>query len=158
MFVIPVKWVLAMGLMALTPFIPVSMYAVEGAVLTSAIECAEKMGRSCTCWELGNCQFVDDPLSVMLLPFDSIFGGLSIVIFWAVLIGILWLRTENPQLVGMIGIAMVSAYMYYLDQNPDVLPASEFETARVIGATLIVVSLGIAVYQMIIYRILRGPE
>ncbi len=158
MFVIPVKWVLAMGLMALTPFIPVSMYAVEGAVLTSAVECAEKMGRSCTCWELGNCQFVDDPLSVMLLPFDSIFGGLSIVIFWAVLIGILWLRTENPQLVGMIGIAMVSAYMYYLDQNPDVLPASEFETARVIGATLIVVSLGIAVYQMIIYRILRGPE
>jgi len=158
MFIIPVKWVLAMGLMALTPFIPVSMYAVEGAVLTSAVECAEKMGRSCTCWELGNCQFVDDPLSVMLLPFDSIFGGLSIVIFWAVLIGILWLRTENPQLVGMIGIAMVSAYMYYLDQNPDVLPASEFETARVIGATLIVVSLGIAVYQMIIYRILRGPE
>ena len=158
MFVIPVKWVLAMGLMALTPFIPVSMYAVEGAVLTSAVECAEKMGRSCTCWELGNCQFVDDPLSVMLLPFDSIFGGLSIVIFWAVLFGILWLRTENPQLVGMIGIAMVSAYMYYLDQNPDVLPASEFETARVIGATLIVVSLGIAVYQMIIYLILRGPE
>ena len=92
------------------------------------------------------------------MPFDSIFGGLSIVIFWSVLIGILWLRTENPQLVGMIGIAMVSAYMYYLDQNPDVMPTSEFETARVIGATLIVVSLGIAVYQMIIYRILRGPE
>jgi len=155
---LPFKWILAVGLMALAPFVPIATFTADAAVLTSAVECAEKMGRACTCWELGNCQFVDDPLSVMLLPFDSIFGGLSIVIFWSVLIGILWLRTENPQLVGMIGIAMVSAYMYYLDQNPDVMPTSEFETARVIGATLIVVSLGIAVYQMIIYRILRGPE
>ncbi len=52
---------------------------------------------------------------------------------------------------------MVSAYMYYLEES-QYLPSTEFETARVIGSTLIVVSLGIAVYQLIINRILQGPQ
>ena len=53
----------------------------------------------------------------MLQPFDHIFQGMSIVIFWSLMIGILWLRTENPQLVGIIGVVMVSAYSYATDPN-----------------------------------------
>ncbi len=33
-----------------------------------------------TCVELGTCMFANDPLNVMLKPFDTIFGGLLIAI------------------------------------------------------------------------------
>ena len=127
------------------------------AIFVSDEECIEKIGRVCFCFETGTCEFTSDPLTTMLIPFDSIFGGLSIVIFWSVLIGILWLRTENPQLVGIVGIAMVSAYMAYIESS-GLATTQEFETARIIGATLIVVSFGISVYQLLINRILSGPQ
>tara|TARA_Y100000590_G_C15529600_1_gene942612 strand:- start:249 stop:707 length:459 start_codon:yes stop_codon:yes gene_type:complete len=127
------------------------------AIFVSDEECIEKIGRECFCFETGTCEFTSDPLTTMLIPFDSIFGGLSIVIFWSVLIGILWLRTENPQLVGIVGIAMVSAYMAYIESS-GLTTTQEFETARIIGATLIVVSFGISVYQLLINRILSGPQ
>jgi len=37
-------------------------------------------------------------------------------------------------------------------------PTPEFEMARIVGVTLLVVSFGIAFYQMIISRILSGPQ
>jgi hypothetical protein len=106
---------------------------------------------------MGNCKFTSDPLGTMLLPFDAVFGGLAMVIFWALVVGLLWLRTESPQLVGMVGIAMTASYMGYLETN--VIQASpEFEAARIVGVTLLVISFGIAFYQMIISRILSGPQ
>lgn len=128
----------------------------EGLFVTQE-ECMEKIGRECSCFEIGTCEFTSDPLTVMLVPFDSIFGGLSIVIFWSILIGIIWLRTESPQLTGIVGIAMVSAYMAYIEQA-GITAVPEFETARIVGATLIVVSFGISVYQLLINRILAGPQ
>lgn len=123
------------------------------------LECAEKMGRECFCWEYGKCAFTDDPLGTMLLPYDSLLSGLAIVIFWALVIGILWLRTESPQIVGMVGIAMSASYMAYLESTTgSTLGSPEFETARVIGVTLLVVSMGIAFYQMIISRLLNGAN
>ena len=97
------------------------------------------------CFELGTCPWATDPLNTMLLPFDSIFGGLSLVIFWALAVGILWLRTENPMLVGLIGVVMVSSYSYAVDPT---LQSPEFETARFVGVVLLVVSVGISLYQL----------
>ena len=128
----------------------------EGLFVTQE-ECIEKIGRECSCFEIGTCEFAKDPLTVMLIPFDSIFGGLSIVIFWSILIGIIWLRTESPQLTGIVGISMVSAYMAYIE-NAGITSVPEFETARIVGATLIVISFGISVYQLLINRILAGPQ
>ena len=91
----------------------------------------------------------------MLQPFDFVFQGMSIVIFWSLLIGILWLRTENPQLVGIIGVCMVSAYSYAVDPT---LQSPEFETARFVGTVLILLSLGISVYQLIATRIFAPPQ
>tara|TARA_B100000678_G_C18208302_1_gene502286 strand:+ start:1646 stop:1975 length:330 start_codon:yes stop_codon:yes gene_type:complete len=105
-----------------------------------------------TCWELGECSFADDPLSVMLMPFDSIFGGFSLVVFWGLLCGILWLRTHNAQMVSVVGIAMVAAYMA---SGEAISP--EFEQARIVGTTLILFSLGIGIYQMIIHKINTPP-
>jgi hypothetical protein len=139
---------------------------LPGSMLTGA-ECSEKMGRDCFCWELGSCSFTDDPLGTMLLPYDSVFSGLAIVIFWAMIVGLLWLRTESPQLVGIVGIAMVSSYMAYIETEAAkgvmvdgaiIAASAEFETARIIGITLLVVSFGIAFYQMITTRLLSGPQ
>ena len=149
-----IGWILTL----LVPVIVIGL-PVQSAhdIFVSDEECIEKIGRECFCFERGTCEFTSDPLTTMLIPFDSIFGGLSIVIFWSVLIGILWLRTENPQLVGIVGIAMVSAYMAYIESS-GLTTTQEFETARIIGATLIVVSFGISVYQLLINRILSGPQ
>lgn len=130
---------------------------LPGSMLTED-ECRDKMGRDCFCWELGMCKFTDDPLGVMLMPYDAIFGGLAIVLFWALVVGLLWLRTESPQLVGIVGIAMVSSYMAYIHSDPNQELSAEFETARIIGITLLVVSFGIAFYQMITTRLLSGPQ
>jgi len=111
-----------------------------------------------TCVELGTCMFSSDPLNVMLIPFDSIFGGLSIVIFWALLIGIVWLRTENPMLVGLIGIAMCAAYLTAIEQGTVVTQSTEFDGARLIGGLLFALSLGITIYHIVSNRIHAAPQ
>lgn len=111
-----------------------------------------------TCVELGTCMFASDPLNVMLIPFDSIFGGLSIVIFWALAIGILWLRTENPMLVGMVGIAMCAAYLTAIEQGTVDIQSAEFDGARLIGGLLFALSLGITIYHIVSNRIHAAPQ
>ena len=122
---------------------------------TRAQKCYIEFGRVCNDWELGETAFTSNPLGTMLQPFDHIFQGMSIVIFWSLLIGILWLRTENPQLVGIIGVVMVSAYSYSVDPT---LQSPEFETARFVGTVLILVSVGISIYQLIVTRIFAPPQ
>jgi len=126
-----------------------------GEECTRAQKCYIEFGRECASWELGETAFTSNPLGTMLLPFDHMFQGMSIVIFWSLLIGILWLRTENPQLVGIIGVVMVSAYSYAVDPS---LQSPEFETARFVGTVLILVSVGISVYQLIATRIFAPPQ
>ena len=109
------------------------------------------------CWETGTCgQFASDPLSVMLTPFDSVFAGFSIVVFWGLLCGILWLRSHNPMLVGLIGTAMVGAYLAS-DAVIQQGTTPGFEQARMIGVILILISLSFAVYHMVAHRLHAGP-
>jgi hypothetical protein len=118
--------------------------------------CNDQLGRDCFCWEIGKCEFASDPYGVMTMPFDEVFGGLALVIFWSVIIGILWLRTENPMLVGMIGTAMTATYLASLETMADV-PA-EFDQARIIGGVLFAVSLGFTLYHIIQSKILSPPQ
>ena len=116
-----------------------------GETCTRKQKCFIEFGRECADWELGETQFTSNPLGTMLQPFDHIFQGMSIVVFWALLVGIVWLRTENPMLVGILGVTMVASYSYALDPT---LQSPEFETARFIGIILLVTSLGISLYQL----------
>ena len=90
------------------------------------------------------------------MPFDQVFGGLALVIFWSVIVGILWLRTENPMLVGMIGTAMTATYLASLETMDD-LP-EEFDQARIIGGILFAISLGFTLYHIIQSKILSPPQ
>ena len=126
------------------------------AVITLPVAFAD--AENPTCVELGTCMFASDPLNVMLIPFDSIFGGLSIVIFWALAIGILWLRTENPMLVGMVGIAMCAAYLTAIEQGTVNVQSAEFDGARLIGGLLFALSLGITIYHIVSNRIHAAPQ
>ena len=103
------------------------------------------------CWETGVCPFADDPLGTFMQPFDVVFVGFSLVVFWGLLVGILWLRTHNTMLVSVIGIAMTSAYM----ATPEFLAGgytAEFEQARMVGSILIFVSVAFVIYQTFIHR------
>jgi len=151
--------ILTLMLISFLPFINLAFADHLPGSMISDAECADKMGRECFCWEQGNCKFTSDPLGTMLLPYDAVFSGLAMVIFWAFIIGILWLRTESPQIVGMVGIAMSASYMGFLETTTgSTIGSPEFETARVIGITLLVISIGIAFYQMIISRIMHGAQ
>ena len=125
-----------------------------GDSCTRKQKCFIEFGRECADWELGETQFTSNPLGTMLQPFDHIFQGMSIVVFWALLIGIVWLRTENPMLVGILGVTMVAAYSYTLDPT---LQSPEFETARTVGGALLLASLGISVYQLF-HRLYAPPQ
>lgn len=150
------KLIPVLMVLSIIPFInPVYADHLEGSMISDT-ECAEKMGRDCFCWEQGSCKFTSDPLGTMLKPFDAVFGGLALVIFWSMIVGLLWLRTESPQLVGIVGIAMVASYMAYLETQ-GASPSPEFEMARIVGVILLVLSFGIAFYQIIIARIVSGP-
>ena len=134
-------------------YMALSLNIMSVAVIGVASQEAFASAEDPECFELGTCPWATDPLNTMLLPFDSIFGGLSIVIFWALGVGILWLRTENPMLVGMVGIAISAAYLTAIESGEVVAASAEFEGARMIGSLLFALSLGITIYQLISTRI-----
>ena len=140
--------------------IPIGMYFIFVAFslnlmsVAALLPMANATPENPTCVELGTCMFANDPLNVMLKPFDTIFGGLSLIIFWSLVIGILWLRTENPMLVGILGVTMIASYSYAVDPT---LQSPEFETARTVGSVLLLASLGISVYQLF-HRLYAPPQ
>jgi len=113
------------------------------------------------CWELGTCPFTSidgtiKPLESWLLPFDYIFGGLTLLVFWGLVIGMLWLRTQNPQLVGIVGIAMSAAYLANIYGTSTV--PGEVQSGFIMGGFLLLISTGIGFYQIILSRLTSGSQ
>jgi len=145
-------WFLFGGLLIGLLFIPTMAYG-QGTGLNTIEECSEKLGKECQCWEVGSCNFASDPLGTMQMPFDSIFGGLSLVILWSLVLGIIWLRTQNPMLCGLLGVAMTGAYLATGDT-----PTAEFKQAQAIGVALFLTSVGISLYHLINSRLHAPPQ
>lgn len=145
------RWILVLAL-AFLFFIP-AIYEASAQSCPANYVWNNSTERCITCWELGQCAFTQDPLGTMLLPLESIFSGLTIVILWGLLISILWVRTQNPMLVSVVGVAMTASYMTVAPQT-----SSEFDGARIIGGTLFAVSLGIGIYHMVQSRIYQPPQ
>lgn len=86
----------------------------------------------------------DDPADIfgaVMTPLESQVPGFSLVILWGGLLGIIWFKTENIMLLGIVGVA-VSATITELS-----------ETAQGIGMLLLGVSIGILMFQLIRQRV-----
>ena len=74
-------------------------------------------------------------------PLNSQFDGLFMMVFWGGIMGIIWFKTENIMLLGIVGI-IVSVTITGLSS-----------TAQGIGMLLLAVSIGILIFQLIRQRI-----
>lgn len=101
------------------------------------------------CFEQGNiinnCNFIDAPLEALVEPFEAIFGVWFFPIVWGVILGILWIRTQNTMLVGIVGV-MVAGMI-----------GTIYEPALSAGILLFVVAMGITLYGLIQYK-LENPQ
>lgn len=96
--------------------------------------CFEKMD--------GNmCNIFTNPFSAVMEPFNAILGDLTLVVIWGIILGILWLRTENLMLVSIIGL-VISATATGL-----------YEPAQGMGLLLVGISIGIIIFQLIRHKI-----
>lgn len=73
----------------------------------------------------------------MIEPFNAIFGVWFFPIVWGLFLAIIWLRTQNTMLVGIVGL-LVSTMI-----------SSFYEPAREIGVILFLVAMGMILFQVI---------
>lgn len=103
------------------------------------------------CFEDGSlCDFTDAPLDAMVQPYLAIFGVWTYPIIYGIFLWIIWHRSKDPLLVGVVGIMMASlgiAGGVIDDWNVDYLT---------VGAGLLAIAIGITLYQ-VLYK-LRSPS
>ncbi len=90
---------------------------------------------------LVDCNFIDAPLEALVKPFEAIFGEWFMVIIWGLILGILWLRTQNIMLVGIVGIIVSTTITTF------------YEPARAIGWFLMAIAIGVTLYQLFVHRV-----
>jgi hypothetical protein len=92
------------------------------------------------CYELGTCDLFANPLDAMLEPFFGAMGQFFLVIMWGLIIGIIWLRTSNTMLTGVVGIGISSIFVFS-------------EETQLVGVLLLGAAIGMVVYQLYTQRI-----
>lgn len=91
------------------------------------------------CWESLDgkfCGLFTKPLEAIQQPFISYFGVWFLVIVWATFIAIIWLRSQNPMMVAVVGI--IFAFL---------IPSMD-QRAIGVGMLLVALSIGITFYQL----------
>lgn len=92
------------------------------------------------CFELGTCDLFRAPLDVMIEPFVNIFGEFFFVIVWGIIIGVIWLRTNNTMLTGVVGVGVASLLAFN-------------ERTIVVGVILLGAAVLIIVFQLYTQRL-----
>lgn len=87
------------------------------------------------------CGFMDNPFQAVLKPLEATLGDLTLVAIWGILLGILWIRTQNLMLVGIIGILVAGSI------------SAVYEPAKGIGLLLMGVAVGVTLFQLIRHKI-----
>lgn len=91
------------------------------------------------CWEkldFNFCGLLTKPLEAIQAPFESYFGTWFLVIIWGLFISILWIRSQNPMLVGIVGVIIAGT-----------IPALNSKAIG-IGILLVGISIAVAIYQL----------
>lgn len=92
------------------------------------------------CFEIGTCDLFGNPLEAMLEPFFASFGNFFLIIIWGLIIGIIWLRTSNTMLTGVVGIGVSSLFVFS-------------EETQLLGVVLLGAAIGMVVYQLYTQRL-----
>ena len=87
------------------------------------------------------CGFFDNPFQAVLAPFQATLGDLTLVAIWGILLRILWIRTENLMLVGMVGIVVSTSI------------SAIYEHARGLGILLMGVGIGVTSFELVRHTI-----
>ena len=107
-----------------------------------------------TCYELGTCNFFEEPFNTLILPYSEVFGAFIFLLVWALIIGILWLRLGNTMVVGIIGLALAAMFNSPLDLDQDgqadLTPFAG--DAQLIGYVLLCVAITVVIYQILAVR------
>lgn len=94
-------------------------------------------------FELGEVDdFFSDPFNEIISPFEATLGDFTLVIVWAIIIGVLWLRVSNTMMVGVIGVALAALFTQGFSED-----------AQQIGYALLGAAIAVAIYQIITVRV-----
>lgn len=94
-----------------------------------------------TCIELGTCDLFQNPFDTMIEPYKVAIGDLALVVIWAIIMAILWLRVSNTMVVGVVGVLLAGVFTQGF--SPE---------AQAIGWALLAIAVAVAVYQIIVVR------
>lgn len=120
---------------------PVLFFQASGQAITCTGNAVLVNGVCRQCYELGTCDFFEEPLDTMLEPFLAVFGAFFYIIIWGLLIGILWLRVSNTMLVAIVGLVLA------------VLIQTQFTTeTQTVGYVLLALAITVALYQIFVIR------
>lgn len=128
-------WLILLGVMISTPFVIEPAFAQVTTTRTAF--CYEDFDDMCGLLST-------DPSEVfgaILQPLEVQVPGFSLVILWGGILAILWFKTENIMLLGIVGV-FVSATVTGLSDE-----------AQGIGMLLLAVSVGLLLFQMIRQRV-----
>lgn len=82
-----------------------------------------------------------DFFAATLAPLDTQVAGYGLMILWGGILAMLWFKTENIMLIGVVGVIVAATITGFS------------EDAKGIGMALLAVSIGILMFQMIRQRI-----
>lgn len=82
-----------------------------------------------------------DFFEATLAPLDAQVSGYGLMILWGGILAMIWFKTENIMLLGIVGIIVAATITGLSDQ------------AKGIGMLLLAVSIGILLFQMIRQRV-----
>jgi len=100
-----------------------------------------------SCTELGTCDLFSHPLDAMMQPWIDDFGPFTYPMIWGIILGIIWLRTHNTLLVGSVGI-VIAGFLTIASLN------SINPNIWLVGASLLGLSIGVVLYQLLFSRTL----
>jgi len=90
-----------------------------------------------TCVEDGTyCDFADAPFDAMIEPYTIILGTWTYVVMWGAVLGVLWLWTQSPGIVAVVGV-VISSFLI------GIVPEALY-----IGIFLVAISIGIYMFSI----------
>jgi len=102
------------------------------------------------CFEVGDCPLFEAPFDAMLEPFNAVFQDFTLVVVWAIIMGILWIRVSNPMMVGIVGVGLASLFARP-DAQGNLVGFSE--EAQAVGWGLLILAVIVALYQILTVRV-----